>query len=54
MRIDLFTVWFMNGLLSKQSEQKAVFKMVANTSTTVPDSQRVPTITGYVAEASPL
>lgn len=54
MRIDLFAVWFMNGLLSKQFEQKAVFKMVANTSATLPDSPRVPTVAGYAAEASPL
>jgi hypothetical protein len=26
MRVDLFTMWFMNGLTSRQSDQAAVFK----------------------------
>ena len=52
MRIDLFAVWFMSGLLNKQSEQKTVFKMVGNATAAAPDLPRVPTITGYVAEAS--
>jgi hypothetical protein len=53
MRIDLFAVWFMSGLLSHQLEQKTVFKMASATSAALPDLQRVPGTAAYVAEANP-
>jgi hypothetical protein len=52
MRIDLFAVWFMSGLLSKQLEQNPVFKMASANSTALPDLQRVSSASAYAAEAN--
>ncbi len=53
MRIDLFAVWFMSGLLSKQLEQKSVFKMASANSAVLPDLQRAASASAYVTEANP-
>jgi hypothetical protein len=53
MRIDLFAVWFMSGLLSQQFEQKTIFKMASVASAARPDLSQVSGNSAYVAEANP-
>jgi hypothetical protein len=53
MRIDLFAVWFMSGLLSQQFEQKTIFKMTSAASAALPDLSQVSGTAAYVVEANP-
>lgn len=49
MRIDLFAVWFMNGLLGQPAEQSTVFAMVPSAAPAVPDLARAVVVTAATA-----
>jgi hypothetical protein len=52
MRIDLFAVWFMNGLLGQPAEQSTVFAMVPSATPPAPDSARAVVMTAATAAAT--
>ena len=56
MRIDLFAVWFMNGLLGQPPEQSAVFAMASCAKPSVPELPcvAVSAASGYLAKANSL
>jgi hypothetical protein len=56
MRIDLFAVWFMNGLLGQPAEQSAVFALASSAKPLVADLPGAvvakASATGYSLEAN--
>jgi hypothetical protein len=58
MRIDLFAVWFMNGLLGQSAELSAGFAMASSATPPAPDLMRAVVVSaaaaaaGYAAEAN--
>jgi hypothetical protein len=53
MRIDLFAVWFMSGLLSRQAERSPAFAMPLLGGPPVsPDMHSIPASLSFSAEAS--
>jgi hypothetical protein len=51
MRIDLFAVWFMSGLLSRQAERSPAFAMPLLGTPCSADTDSVPAQINFSAEA---
>jgi hypothetical protein len=52
MRIDLFAVWFMNGLLGQPAEQSAMLAMSPANPPALADLPRAAAVAGYSLETS--
>lgn len=52
MRIDLFAVWFMNGLLGQPAEQGAVFAMSPANPPALADLPRATAVAGHPLAAN--